>query len=749
MSIIRFRFRSAVNFDSVDIGEGKHSISARDLKSKIVLNKNLNLCQDFDLLLSDALTGREYCDENNQVPAGSSVIIKRVPKGAVHSDIGRGETSENVRIKDGIYEIKTASTSLNLEDNFDDFGAELCPSLEATISGSGLNADNKLQFTINETTNEVTRCFETPLVGYQKPEASGLSEATPRGPLCIDGNLDLPGTKSKSSVVEYAKPKMVVTANRQDIEIGCLPAELKCSLCDTFFKDAVMIPCCQHSFCEKCIGLVLIEKGRCPKCLSTKYKVEDLLPNVSLRQAIKHFLESQSLIRSSDNAFGYAPDGESGIQVKEMSCAVSIQQREAEPPHSPCTTGQGSNQIISNAIGGKSSFSPKLRKIDAEKHGSMHSVFSSSWPENSAADFQAESTIKKRVLHVQTTGAADMSFVETGRYRKRDRTCFMCGSPDHLIRDCPAASSPHVMIQTGNSLFSRAAPGYMPPFYNGAPFHQISPFANPYGAHFNATMVPPANYVLPTYMPPMYGGMAAYRGSTTIVGTAFTGPEWHLGLSDCQERAGYEKRQKLAHDNLLRGKYLDDDDKDSYDKRGHSYEIDRLDHPRFYRDREGSGSHSKISSTERPHKKHRRHYHYDDELERSSSEVEDMPSSSNKHSEEQHKYQHRNIKERDSDSSLNHHRSTKSKDAKRKSGSDVKRDKQKRHGRSGSGLEPCLSIHQKRERKDKDSGHSSRHSKHRSKSAKNKQIHERWKMVSGSDEDLEDDNHYHNGKRHY
>ena len=52
---------------------------------------------------------------------------------------------------------------------------------------------------------------------------------------------------------------------------------------------------------------MLIEKGRCPKCLSTKNKVEDLLPNVSLRQAIKHFLESQIQLRSSDNAFGYAP----------------------------------------------------------------------------------------------------------------------------------------------------------------------------------------------------------------------------------------------------------------------------------------------------------------------------------------------------------------------------------------------------------------------------------------------------------
>lgn len=41
--------------------------------------------------------------------------------------------------------------------------------------------------------------------------------------------------------------------------------------------------------------MVLIEEKRCPKCFSTKHNVEDLLPNLSLRQAIERFLESQML----------------------------------------------------------------------------------------------------------------------------------------------------------------------------------------------------------------------------------------------------------------------------------------------------------------------------------------------------------------------------------------------------------------------------------------------------------------------
>lgn len=41
------------------------------------------------------------------------------------------------------------------------------------------------------------------------------------------------------------------------------------------------------------IRQALIAKGMCPKCSSRKCIVGDLLPNLSLRRAIEHFLESQ------------------------------------------------------------------------------------------------------------------------------------------------------------------------------------------------------------------------------------------------------------------------------------------------------------------------------------------------------------------------------------------------------------------------------------------------------------------------
>lgn len=52
----------------------------------------------------------------------------------------------------------------------------------------------------------------------------------------------------------------------------------------------------------------LVEKARCPICFSTKCKVEDLLPNLSLRQATERFLKSQIVANNSENALDrYAP----------------------------------------------------------------------------------------------------------------------------------------------------------------------------------------------------------------------------------------------------------------------------------------------------------------------------------------------------------------------------------------------------------------------------------------------------------
>ncbi|XP_057502132.1 uncharacterized protein LOC130785940 isoform X2 [Actinidia eriantha] len=338
---IRFKFRSSVNFDSVDI-EGRPSISVGDLRSKIVRHKKLNISQDFDLIFSDPLT--EY-NETFQIPSGSSVIIKRVPAGSVPSTMACTNSIENVGMKDSNPVKPTGSLPLIAEtDNFDDFGVDLCPVPDATLSDSDLEFDTN--YINNEKSNNAV-----PRVGCQKLEASDLSDLIPKGSIHNGKEGYTPRTKIEPDGEEHMKSQKMVNVNYPAVQNADFPSELKCSLCNTFFKEAVMIPCCQHSFCGKCISEVLHEKARCPKCYSSKCRIEDLLPNLSLRQAIEHFLESQILTCGADNALDkYAPDEESGIQVKDVSCAVTILQREPNMPVSLSATEKGSNQIMAESV---------------------------------------------------------------------------------------------------------------------------------------------------------------------------------------------------------------------------------------------------------------------------------------------------------------------------------------------------------------------------------------------------------------
>ncbi|CAL5434706.1 unnamed protein product [Camellia sinensis] len=791
---IRFKFRSSVNFDSVDI-EGRSSISVGDLRSKIVLHKHLNICQDFDLVFSDALTAHEFHDENFQIPSGSSVIIKRVPAGSVPSAMAPINSVENLGAKDSNPVNPIGYFPLNAEmDNFDDFGVDLCPIPEAALSDSDLEFDKNYCISNEKPKNALAR------VGCQVFEASDLSEAIPRGPnhnvterntsqTKVELNGEEPMKLEKDLIFcHHGNQRMV--ANCPAVQNDDFPSELKCSLCNTFFKEAVMIPCCQHSFCEKCIRAVIQEKAKCPKCYSSKCKVEDLLPNLSLRQAIEHFLESQILMSDADNALHkYAPDGESGIQAKDFSCAVTILQREPNMPLSPSATEKGSNQIMTESVyesrikknvslGGSGShtsnlglskalksapLSHKLKQTDGERVGyAHHEVFRNGDDLEACPDFQGESqphnfpqshvheevdfTInKKRGLWVNT-GGGDRNFMATGRHKKSN----------HFIRDCPAASSPYPMLQTGNSMFPGAMSGYASPFWNSNPLPPIRPFTNMYGNSgmmpFNSGMVPSSPFAVPPYMPSMYGGLPVPSGFMRMGGMLApqvqTGSERPLTHSENMQLRDCENRWKLSNEDLGREKsasYSEDSfPRVSQRKYRHDKHVDHDSHA--VDERHEKNLCSTIAGRDRSDRKP---YH----RERSNSGVEDMPNSSDRWSEERHKHPRRSSKQRESkgkcgsDSSRSHHQTKKERDyGGKRVESDIEPNR-KHHSHSGSGLEPCSSVDQKKQYKDKDPSHKSRHSRRNTKPSSDDMCNDRWQMASGSEEDYGEGYRYRKRKR--
>lgn len=71
MPTIKFKFRSSLNFDSVDIGD-RASISVGELKSEIQRHMKLSISSDSCLLLSDAVSGQGHLSLS---PSGSRLSI--------------------------------------------------------------------------------------------------------------------------------------------------------------------------------------------------------------------------------------------------------------------------------------------------------------------------------------------------------------------------------------------------------------------------------------------------------------------------------------------------------------------------------------------------------------------------------------------------------------------------------------------------------------------------------------------------
>ncbi|GAB4836951.1 hypothetical protein Ancab_001863 [Ancistrocladus abbreviatus] len=766
---VRFKFRSAATFDSVDLG-GRSSISVRDLKSEIVKRKHLNLCQDFSLVFSDSQTGQEYDDENIQIPSGSNVIIKRVPAGSLPAVRACNVSARNLVNKE-TYHVNTMDPpQLRVQtDNFDDFGVDLCPLPDVNSPNIAHHIDELKPDNCEIKARLVPRFSESPVLRCQKPEASEPCQSILRDPSAKEGSTLM--VKSKEKVDEYSPIERAMPTNNQAMQRNRLPIRAKITV-----------------FCEKCIRLALAEKRKCPICSATKCRVDDLLPNLSLRQAIERFLESQLLInRSEDELHGYAP--------------VTIAQRDVELPHSSLATGKGSNKIVTEAI-----YESQIRRSSASFPnsvcGSTHPADMNCKPKDldDVSECQGENqplnlhhTLDKDSISKKSgefwvrDGGGGKNFTTPCRIRKGERTCYMCGAPDHLIRDCPFAVSPHPAFRNDSvdTAFAGVMPVYAPPYWHQASLPHVRPFADMHGSQmmmsYNGPMAPLCHngpFSAP-YGPPVYGSLSVPRGYMNMGAMPSpigVNPERWKGQSELLEFKDWEKRLKYSAENLGRGHASD------HGKVVHSSEVDRYHDLKSHKGRMGDANYSDDNHLQRPEKKHKQDNHSNDgaypkverfekssrtstgereqrnsHQERSTSEIEDMSESSDRHAEKRHKHHLRHTSSRkhgerrgqhDIDSNWGHHHSDKGKgDEKKRTEHDGRRYHAEHRSHSGSGLEPSYLDDCMRKRRDKESSEGSRHSRKNGESTNIKPHHDRWKMAGGSTKEYGEDYCSHKRKR--
>ncbi|KZV37223.1 hypothetical protein F511_04642 [Dorcoceras hygrometricum] len=448
---IRFKFWSAGNFESMEVGD-RASISVGELRAKILRGHvSRPQQQGFDLVFSDAVSGLEYKGDDFQIPRGSTVIVRRLPCGAVPAPLSLVEAVNNVEMK-GSYTLNPAKEA---SDDFADFGPDLFSSINATSPPSiqEVSKKNLLRKGMED--------FTALRLDHQNLVTNNFNETTLR---------------------------------------GIYSMELKCPLCKYYLKEAVMIPCCQHSFCENCIRQVLTETGRCPKCFSSQCSVENLLPNLSLRDAIRCFLECQVLHTSSENhdLNKYAPDRGSGIGAEGISYTLTVVQREPEVPQTSCATGKGSNQVVEPC-----DVQQPQRNVPFAHSGNHN---------NLCASKDNEIEIHKSPSHSLRWGKlctvfSEMSvlLIENVGIQGIRRTCFTCGSPYHLRRDCPANVT---------SMFQPGVQTYGPSY--GVAFPPCGSYENMCSnlglMPFNASMAIVAPYAMPPYNSSLCGGSFVPRG---------------------------------------------------------------------------------------------------------------------------------------------------------------------------------------------------------------------------------------------
>ncbi|KAK1367953.1 hypothetical protein POM88_034045 [Heracleum sosnowskyi] len=753
---IRFKFRSAVSFDVVDIGD-RTAISVGELKSKVIAQKNLKLCDAFDLVFSDHLSGQEYNDENYQIPSNSSVIIKRVPAGSVPSPLPFDST-ENLAMK----KLDVLQEKGGEMHDFDDFGTDLCPVPEKIFPYTDLECKRK-NICETEKANIVV-----PRLGGQKLQADDLVEV-------IRKDADLYGTKGKlppemlePKVQEHGKPgKKAMDPYDLAEKNACLPSELRCSICTKYLKQAVMIPCCHHSFCERCIREVLSEKSKCPRCSSDKFKAEDLLPNLSLREAIVHFLETQIQFSISETALRrYAPDEESGIQANDISTALPIFQKRQNNILYPSATEKGSNHLLGDSFHGDSLIKREIHHARPPSKIGYHPGFADCQGENNPLDLPQS--------YAQEKGE-DRKVSATAIYKKADKTCYMCDSPDHFIRDCPFANGPHPLLQTGNSMYAMGArPAFATPYWNNTAFGPMRPFTNIYPNHgmmpYNASMFPVSPIGVSPYMASMYGHMPAHSsfprmaGMSPLAGNTTENPFTHEDFSETQR---FKIRRNHSKEYMMRRQPSDDDDIQT----GH-HNLPKSSQYLFYAERENSGSYSGDKHTQRSRGKDLRDEHFDRNAhslhdghgknsrsstgtrdkkayhaQRSNSGAEYMSKRSDRYGDEWHNDRHHEItrnhyKRRGhfgSDSNRNERRGQKDK----KVYSDERAISKKYGSHFGSGEEPSFSGDRKKRRREGDHRRSSKHSRDGTEDIRNdcrsKKV--RW------DEDCGEDNYQLKRKR--
>eukprot|EP00967_Tisochrysis_lutea_P137741 scaffold247697_cov39-Tisochrysis_lutea.AAC.1 len=127
-----------------------------------------------------------------------------------------------------------------------------------------------------------------PLSRLQKIASSGDADVS-GGFLMADGSI-------ARMVADERQFSKVTSKSREKVDTEAVPEELKCPITKKLFRDPVVLPCCGASVSSDAVLQALIDDPSsdgttCSLCGATGVKVDEVIPNKQMRDALKAFFE--------------------------------------------------------------------------------------------------------------------------------------------------------------------------------------------------------------------------------------------------------------------------------------------------------------------------------------------------------------------------------------------------------------------------------------------------------------------------
>ncbi|KAK3276075.1 hypothetical protein CYMTET_15830 [Cymbomonas tetramitiformis] len=491
---VYYRFKSANNYDSITF-DGV-LLSVGDLKRSIIEKVGLKNC---DLIIANAQTEEEFLDEGFRIPKNSSVTIKRVPMVRPRTvatepvplmSVSRYVDADPEEERNSTHKVLTATAS------------EM-QTVEGKTSGSSLSAEDALaeeDRRIEDLINKTDMAHQKEIREYSygkggkgkgKGFGRGRSTGVPHaGYICkrchkpghfvqecptngdpvfdISKKCHAPGIP-----VSYIAPDpngRILMGDGQtgvmqpsakgfgtypsNVNTTQIPDHLKCSLCSSLYRDAVLIMCCQKTYCDGCARTKLIAEGRCPSCGKENCNADSLLPNKDVRDIIKAFKAGRVDTAPLISGVGPSQDSAksaSSIQPSLLPSPESSQSAPSESFREATEKVETALSVEETVKGEKSGASP--RPLEATTAATIFEPSSTSQDAKTGPSEQQEEKSSERA-QAQTakmvrkdTDAESQSLViaQAGAVKapiKVDKgpiRCFTCGGVGHFQRDCPQA----------------------------------------------------------------------------------------------------------------------------------------------------------------------------------------------------------------------------------------------------------------------------------------------------------------------